>query len=216
MTVRIRGYRKRVIQLTCRNNEELLELADRIKERITYVNFRLNYKSGNIKITLYGPDEIVREAVREIYEIYRDLRGELYPDVEGLYRYSIKEIIHGSNMIAIPLNLLAKALEAKGYKAKIEGGYIRTNAKLCEVKDLALTISETYNQLRYLRMTPTCKRLVALYVAVKDTSIDDAIADLEDMKLIRMIKDMDGREKYILAKEFNQAVELILCRKSGD
>lgn len=202
--IRISGFMKRYVSVNYNTEEEMIELIERIRDRIDYINFKLDVKSKNLRITLYGPKDLVKEALADINEIVRSVRGILYPDIHGLFSYSVKEIMSFIRGVAIPLNLLMYALEFKGYRAIIDGGYIKTDAKLEEVASLAASISDAYDEMKYLAMTPTCKRLVALYAALRDISIGEAIEDLEALKLIKR-----ENEKYMLTRELNQSLKIL-------
>ncbi|RLF17564.1 MAG: hypothetical protein DRJ66_00445 [Thermoprotei archaeon] len=202
--IRISGFIKRYVSIRYDTEEEMIELVERISDRLDYIDFKLDVRSKNLRVTLYGPKDLVKEALADIGEIVRGVKGMLYPDIRGLYSYSVRDVMSLIRGVAIPLNILVYALRLRGYRALIEDGCIRTDASLEEVASLAAGISDAYEEMKYLDMTPTCKRLVALYAALKDISIGEAIDDLESMKLIKK-----ENERYMLAREFNQSLKLL-------
>jgi len=170
-----RGYIKRDICIDVMTEEEMIEVLERLSERLNYVDFKAESRPGRIRVIFYGPKDLIRDAMAEAYEIARAVRGMMYPDSNGLYAYSIREVVSLVRGVAIPLNLMSAAA----------------------------SISDVYEEMKFTNATPMCKRLIALYSTVMDINIVEAIADLEDMKLIRR----DGEEgPYILSMEFNQAI----------
>ncbi len=212
--MKIRGFIKRSICIDVKSEEEMIEVLERLSERLGYINFKAETRPGQIRIVFYGPKDIIRNAMTEAYEIANTVKGILYPDAKGLFSYSIKEIVSIIRGVAIPLNLLVYSLRFKGYEAHLEGGYVKTDARLEDVRDIASIISDAYEEMKFMKMTPMCKRLVALYTSIRDTSIYDAIADLEEANLIKKI----GEDSYTLALEFNQALSKleILLREEED
>ncbi|MCD6510045.1 MAG: DUF2067 family protein [Thermoprotei archaeon] len=198
-----RGYIKRDICIDVMTEEEMIEVLERLSERLNYVDFKAESRPGRIRVIFYGPKDLIRDAMAEAYEIARAVRGMMYPDSNGLYAYSIREVVSLVRGVAIPLNLLVYSLRFKGFEAYLDRGYVKTNAKLEDVMSAAASISDVYEEMKFTNATPMCKRLIALYSTVMDINVVEAIADLEDMKLIRR----DGEEgPYILSTEFNQAI----------
>jgi len=73
--IRISGFMKRYVSVNYNTEEEMIELIERIRDRIDYINFKLDVKSKNLRITLYGPKDLVKEALADINEIVRSVRG---------------------------------------------------------------------------------------------------------------------------------------------
>jgi len=199
----LRRFMKRTVVVHVSSEEEMVDLIERLTERIKYVDLKIESGHRHLRITLYGTRDLIKAAIAEIYEINRAIKGYRRPDTLGMYSYPMVEIMRliGGGT-AIPMNLIVEALKFRGRKALVDRGAIRTDASLDEVAEVARMISWAYSTMKYMDLTPMSKRIVALLVASVGIGVDEAIHALEEAKLIRKI----GDNPYTLSVNFEEAL----------
>ncbi|RLE55091.1 MAG: hypothetical protein DRJ40_09030 [Thermoprotei archaeon] len=203
--------KKLVIKVSSTAEQEMLleEITARVKSTTIRIQSRLN----TIEIYIYGTKDMIRAAESEIREIVKYVRGMLTRDFRGLYTYPISHVLSRAGLrVAIPVDLLIQVLEVKGYRAKIEGGSIRTDATVDVVQDLARKISEVYYNLSTSNLAPTAKKLVAYYILAKNYSVEEvdrAVKELSELGLLKEVELPNGEVRVILGKELSSAISTV-------
>ncbi len=196
---------KKIIALNFKSPGEAAEFLERVRPFIG--SGAAEVKGCFLKLALVGEPEELRESYARVMEIVRQWKLSRRLPKQGLFRHSLGLLLLSTKMaVGIPLTAIADALALKGYQARLEKGYIITNADYSEVCKIAETLSEKYLEALSLRATPLLKRLAAILAAATGAEVKEA---LERLKVLGLAHEDASAKCCTLATGYNEALQRV-------
>lgn len=214
---------KKIITLNFKSPGEAAEFLEHVRPFIG--SGAAEVKGRLLKLALVGEPEELRESYAKVMETVRQWKLSRRLPKQGLFRHSLGLILPSTKMaIGIPLTAIADTLALKGYQARLEGGYVVTDADYSEVCKIAEVLSEKYLEALSLRATPSLKRLAAILAAVTGAEVKEA---LERLKALGLAHEDASAKRYTLATGYDEALQRVKAflyaprkdsreRKTGD
>lgn len=138
-------------------------------------------RGNNVYIQLSGsPADIKRSAA-----VVKTAAGIARAKIRPLRSYPLDMVFAKAEVVApVPPDVLADYLEASGHRAKLRGLDLQTDATFEEVTRALERLSAVYKTLEKYPVSPHAKRVVALYIAVKRVSPEEALERLTSIGIL--------------------------------
>lgn len=154
------------------NSDEALKFVEVLYKKLGKRSIIGEVKGSKVKVFIPFTEDY-RKIVREVKLLYSEVHTKLSYKP---YRFEVTTILSASNLrVAIPVQALIDALKLKGYEARLEGGYLVTNARFQYITELAEKISEFYEETIRRKITSPLRRLVTAIAAAAEISVDEVL-----------------------------------------
>jgi len=201
-----RKYYYKAVTFTFGSNEEVVRFLDLASKKVKVFQMYARTRSGtNVEVVLVGDPCEVNLAVAELRKLAKTIR-DMYRRERGLATYDQHMILESAKLeAAIPLDVVYRTLELLGHRVEqTKDGKIRTDASFEEVVKLTERVSKLYKDMMDMDITPQAKRIVAMYCIVFDRTIEEALAELEELGLLKRYVSPE-RQLMVLAMTYEDA-----------
>ncbi len=201
-----RKYYYKSLKFTFGSNEEVVRFLDLASKKVKVFQMYARTRSGtNVEVILVGDPCEVNLAISELRKLAKTIR-DMYRRERGLATYDQHMILESARLeAAIPLDVVYKTLELLGHRVEqLRDGRIRTDASFDEVVQLTEKVSKLYKEMMEMDITPQAKRIVAMYCIVFDRTIEEALAELEELGLLKRYVSPE-RQLMVLATTYEDA-----------
>jgi len=158
-------------------------------ERTRGVDAFLEAKGNRVKVKVFGPHTAVDAYIQRLSELRKTVLTE--SEDEKTVRLHLSTICREAEAPKVPAELLAQALERRGYRAEARGPWLTTDAPMHEIKELARELSEVYKEARFYAASEPVRRILALVCHEHDLDPMDLAYEALDRGLLR--ESEDGR-----------------------
>ncbi|OYT61293.1 MAG: hypothetical protein B6U69_03835 [Thermofilum sp. ex4484_15] len=189
----------------------LIEALQDVQRKIRTVTLTMRTKLDEVRITFTGDPITVQEAVREARRVISEIKYEGRRDSKGFYSIPLTSLARANLEVAIPIALLVKLLEIKGYEAYIKGEHIKSKAPSRTVIENARALSKAYKEAMSFPLTSSARRLIALYSTLSCKRVNEVVNEL--LREGFLDKRKDG--SITLTKNFNTVLEILKERLKG-
>ncbi len=171
-------YRTISVKLASREElEHFLELLP----RYVGVEYYAIVRGTNVYIQLSGSPAEIKKAVAAVKTIAGIAKARLKP----VRSYPLEIIFKESEVQSpIPPDVLADYLAARGFKARLRGGELQTDADLEHVKKAVAELSAAYKTLEEAAASPHAKRIAAIYIALTGSKPHEALERLAESGIL--------------------------------
>ena len=201
-----RKYYYKSLKFTFGSNEEVVRFLDLASKKVKVFQMYARTRTGtNVEIILVGDPCEVNLAISELRKLAKTIR-DMYRRERGLATYDQHMILESARLeAAIPLDVVYRTLELLGHRVEqLKDGRIRTDASFDEVVQLTEKVSKLYKEMMEMDITPQAKRIVAMYCIVFDRTIEEALAELEELGLLKRYVSPE-RQLMVLATTYEDA-----------
>ncbi|MEM1508528.1 MAG: DUF2067 family protein [Thermofilaceae archaeon] len=196
---------KKTITLNFKSSSEATEFLEHVVPFLG--GGAAEIKGCFLKLVLMGTPDKLEENYTKIMEIAKQWRLSRRLPKQGLFRHNLGLILPSTKLvIGIPLTAIVDVLTLRGYQARLEKGYITTNASYSEVCEIAGALSEKYSEALPLQATPSLKKLVAVLAVVIDAEVKEV---LERLKVLGLAREDTSTKCYTLASGYNEALQKV-------
>ena len=179
------------------------DLLNKIMENVKVGWFKAELKGDSIHIEVRGlPYEL-----KDVWYLIQDLKREV-SIIKGRGERALDSTtISKLAKATAPLDALQILLSHKGYKARVEGGLLVTNAPIDQIIELTRKYFELAQSeiVRFKVKGSTGRKFVILASILLDMSPEDVVNLAVSLGLMR-----EGDFKYELTKEWRQALKEIM------
>ncbi|RLF00046.1 MAG: hypothetical protein DRJ57_01480 [Thermoprotei archaeon] len=201
----MRGLKKRVISVRFASPSEAAEFLEHVSKLLG--NLAAEVKGCSVKLVVMAPPEELDREYARVREALRQWRMSRQLPRRGVYRHHMSMVLSSASLkVSIPVAALVELLQLKGFRAKLEGGYIVSSATFEQVVEEASRLSEKYAEALRLLATPMLKRLAAILAAALGCTVEEALKRMEALGLTKV------DEKYrrlVLAINYEEALKRI-------
>ncbi len=191
--------------VNCPSEDFCQELLNILLENLPSYNMYYRIRNNKIEITITGLKSDINHAWSMIKTFKQLLMATYNKDREGLLSLPVKYIVMNIRK-TFPPDLLVSLLSLKGYKASLEDDIIKTNASKGEVFDLASTIADLLQELKYRALGKSTKKIIVITSVLLSKSIDDSIEFLKGIDVLEEVEE----DKYRIKINIDQALSTIL------
>ncbi|MEL9990869.1 MAG: DUF2067 domain-containing protein [Thermoproteus sp.] len=164
----------RTISIKFSNSEETQYFLE-ILPKYVNIDYYAIVRGSNVYIQLSGSPIEIKRALASIKTAVGLVRSKLRP----IKSYPLDALFKEADVASpIPPDTLADYLSARGFKARLKGLGIQTDAPLEQVKKAVSELSSAYKALEDLPVSPQAKRVVAVYMAAAKTGPKEALERL--------------------------------------
>ncbi|MFP3169537.1 MAG: DUF2067 domain-containing protein [Thermoproteus sp.] len=164
----------RSVSLKFASGEELQQFLELLPKYVD-VEYYAVTRGTNVYIQLSGPPDEVRRAVASIKTAAGLVRAELKP----IKSYPLEAVFREADVASpVPPDVLVEYLAVRGFKARLRGPELQTDASMEEVKRAASQLSAVYKSLEGVPVSPHAKRVAAVYIAAVRSRPEEALERL--------------------------------------
>ncbi|MFB6490656.1 MAG: DUF2067 domain-containing protein [Thermoproteus sp. AZ2] len=166
----------RTISFNFSNIEEVEQFLDYISKYVK-IEYYAIVREKNVYIQLSGPPHEIKRAIAVMKTAAGLARARLRP----LRAYPIDLLFKETETAApVPPDTIADYLSILGFKAKLKGDSLLTDAAPDAVRKAVEDISKAYKALEAEAVTPHAKRIVAVYMAARGAPPGRAVEELAE------------------------------------
>ncbi|MCX8180535.1 MAG: DUF2067 domain-containing protein [Thermofilaceae archaeon] len=204
----MKEVKKRVVTIKFSSSTEALDFL--VFALSSLKNVTGEQVGSKVKLVLISSSDEPDDDYHKIISIVRQWGASRQYPRAGLYRHSLGLLLSTANLVVgIPVEAVAELLALKGFKAQLEGGNIVTNADFKLVVKVAEVFAEKYARALQLESTPQVKRLVALYAATYECTIDQAV---DELKRRGLVKEEENTRRLVLTASYSECLEAVKRR----
>ncbi|MCS7385697.1 MAG: DUF2067 domain-containing protein [archaeon GB-1867-005] len=196
---------ERVFKISVSSEKELLAILDAICSRLTFVDLSISSKPGVVKVAVRGSHDDVRRAASLIRELTSIVKRKSKLKLVGINLFEVRALSREAGT-AISLELLAEALQLRGFKCRVVDGGVETDADEDTVFEVARLIGSAYSNLQYETKSSSVKKLLALASSVSGLDLWTVVGAAEELKLLG--RNESGR--LVLRKAWREALTELL------
>lgn len=199
----------KVITFSFLNKDEAVKFLELATKKVKTFQMYGRCKSNNqVEIILQGDPVEVNLAISELKKLAKTIKEMMRHD-RGFAIYDISILLDMANLeAAIPLDVVFKIIELKGYKIEVLGGKIKTNASVDEIVRTMEYVSKLYREMMTMDITPQAKRLIAIHSIITGKSIEKSIEELTKYKLLNVHRD-EERQLILLTQSYENSVRIL-------
>ena len=191
--------------INCPSEDFCQELLNILLENLPSYNMYYRIRNNKIEITITGLKSDTN-YVWSMIKTYKQLLTITYGrDKKGLHSLPIKYIVMNIRK-TFPPDVIVTLLSLKGYKAVLENDVIKTDASKSEVFDLANTVADILQELKYRTLGKNTKKIIVIASILLNRPVNDAIEFLKETGIIEEVEE----DKYKIKVNLDQALSTIL------
>lgn len=193
---------KKLITLRFRTTKEAAEFLSFVSEVVDNVIVEQSGTSVKLIIPEYSKD--ARGDYAKLLALVKQWRLSRQSPRKGVFKHSVTMLLSAAKLkVGIPVSAIVELLQLKGYRAKLAGGFIETNADFESTVGVVEEFSERYAETMELDAAPLVKRLAAVLATAYNRSIDEVVEALRGAGLVRE----NEEEKLVLAVNYEDALK---------
>lgn len=204
--------RRKVITLRFLSTQEAIEFLEYITRIYSKEMIGGEIKGTTVRLFLkasFSSDEAFISRIKEAIGHWKSSRR---PNVTGEYRHNIRMILSQASLeVGIPVRAIIDVLKLKGFKARLEGGHIVTNADHNTLVSIISEFSSRYAEALRIIATPMLKRLVAVIATVQALNVEDALNNLYS-RGVASLKD----NRWTLTVNYDSALKILEMNPSAE
>jgi hypothetical protein len=198
----VSALRKKLITLRFRTTKEAAEFLSFVSEVVDNVIVEQSGTSVKLVIPEYSKD--ARGDYAKLLALVKQWRLSRQSPRKGVFKHSVTMLLSAAKLkVGIPVSAIVELLQLKGYRAKLAGGFIETNADFESTIRVVEEFSERYAETMELDAAPLVKRLAAVLATAYNRSIDEVVEALRGAGLVRE----NEEEKLVLAVNYEDALK---------
>lgn len=195
--------RKRAIALRFGSSQEAAEFLSLVSERMGD-RVIVEQSGSSVKLVIPPSSDDARGDYAKLLSLIRQWRLSRQSPRGGVFKHSITLLLSAVKLrVGIPLSAVAELLQLKGFRAKLEEGFLETNADFESAVRAAEEFSEKYAETLDLEAAPLVRRLAAVLAAAYGRPVDEVVEALRGTGLVR--EGEDG--KLVLAVNYADALK---------
>ncbi|MGC9169623.1 MAG: DUF2067 family protein [Thermoproteus sp.] len=164
----------RSVSVKFSNSEELQQFLE-ILPKYMGVEYYAIVRGTNVYIQLNGSPDEIKRALASIKTAVGLVRARLKP----VKSYPLEVIYKESEIVSpVPPDVLVDYLAVKGFKARLRGLELQTDASMEQVRQAVSELSAAYKSLEGLPVSPHAKRIAAVYIAAVKSRPEEALERL--------------------------------------
>jgi hypothetical protein len=164
----------RSVSVKFSNGEELQQFLE-ILPKYVGVEYYAIVRGTNVYIQLNGSPDEIKRALASIKTAVGLVRARLKP----VKSYPLEVIYKESEIVSpVPPDVLIDYLAVKGFKARLRGLELQTDASMEQVRQAVSELSAAYKSLEGLPVSPHAKRIAAVYIAAVKSRPEEALERL--------------------------------------
>ncbi|WP_456481738.1 DUF2067 family protein [Methanopyrus sp.] len=117
-------------------------------------------RGTRVKVKVFGPHAAVKAHLRRLGELRRTVLSE--SEEEKQVRLHLSTICREAGAPKVPPELLRDALRRRGYRARVRGPWITTDAPMSELRELVKGLAEAYREARFYAASEPVRRMLAV------------------------------------------------------
>ncbi|MEM1853127.1 MAG: DUF2067 family protein [Thermofilaceae archaeon] len=203
LRVEMSARRKRVITLKFASASEAAEFLQYALARVG--NLAAEQSGPSLKLILLAPPVKSEEDYRKLIALLKEWRTSRQAPRKGFFRHSIGLLLASANLkVSIPLAALADTLTLMGYRARVDGGHLVTNAPFKRAVEVAETFSAKYSEALETPAAPLARRLAAVLATALDLTVEEAFEKLQRLGIVKVDEESG---KYVLSVNYEESLK---------
>ena len=195
--------RKRIIALRFGSSQEAAEFLSLVSEQMGD-RVIVEQSGSSVKLIIPPSSDDARGDYDKLLSLIRQWRLSRQSPRGGVFKHSVTLLLSAAKLrVGIPVSAVAELLQLKGFRAKLEGGFLETSADFESAVGAAEKFSEKYAEALDLEAAPLVRRLAAVLAAAHDRSIDEVVEALKSAGLVK--ESEEG--KLVLAVNYAEALK---------
>lgn len=193
--------RKRLITLRFRTSKEAAEFLSFVSEAAG--NVIVEQSGTSVKLIIPESSKDARGDYAKLLALVKQWRLSRESPRKGVFKHSTTMLFSAARLkVGIPVSAIVELLQLKGYRAKLAGGTIETNADFERTVRIMEEFSERYAETMELDAAPLVKRLAAVLATAFNRSIDEVVEALRGAGLVK-----ENEERLVLAVNYADALK---------
>jgi len=193
--------RKRLITLRFRTSKEAAEFLSFVSEAAG--NVIVEQSGTSVKLIIPESSKDARGDYAKLLALVKQWRLSRQSPRKGVFKHSTTMLFSAARLkVGIPVSAIVELLQLKGYRAKLAGGTIETNADFERTVRIMEEFSERYAETMELDAAPLVKRLAAVLATAFNRSIDEVVEALRGAGLVK-----ENEERLVLAVNYADALK---------
>lgn len=198
--------KRRVITIKFTSSKEAAEFLEQALSLVG--NMAAVHSRDSLKLILLAPPSEAENDYRRLLTLLRQWKLSRRAPRRGVYKHSVSLLLSSANLkIGVPVAAVADTLALMGFVARVEGGYLVTNATLEQAVRAAELLSRKYVETLEVPASPLVRRLAAVLAASKGTTVDEAVKELQRRDIIKLD---EGSGKLVLTLDYKEAIKSFL------
>jgi len=195
--------RKRIIALRFGSSQEAAEFLSLVSEQMGD-RVIVEQSGSSVKLIIPPSSGDARGDYAKLLSLIRQWRLSRQSPRGGVFKHSVALLLSAAKLrVGIPVSAVAELLQLKGFRAELEGGFLKTSADFESAVRAAEEFSEKYAEALDLEAAPLVRRLAAVLAAAHDRSIDEVVEALKSAGLVK--ESEEG--KLVLAVNYAEALK---------
>jgi len=197
----VSALRKRLITLRFRTSKEAAEFLSFVSEAAG--NVIVEQSGTSVKLIIPESSKDARGDYAKLLALVKQWRLSRQSPRKGVFKHSTTMLFSAARLkVGIPVSAIVELLQLKGYRAKLAGGTIETNADFERTVRIMEEFSERYAETMELDAAPLVKRLAAVLATAFNRSIDEVVEALRGAGLVK-----ENEERLVLAVNYADALK---------